>query len=94
MLSPKGLAEEAECMLKVVRAERNVQAAEQKLAKCHIKESILRTRLYRVQDAMAKRLIQLSESEIGRAWVEVQHISNRHICPQILETYKSNSIRA
>ena len=83
MLSPKGLAEEAECMLKVVQAERDVRAAEQKLAKCYIKESILHTRLYRVQGAMAKQLIQLSESEIGRAWVEVQHISNQHIRLQI-----------
>lgn len=52
--------------MNVAQAIKEVREAEERLAKCRAKESMLRTRLYQVQAAMAIRLKQISLSQVGR----------------------------
>lgn len=67
ILPPTGLMAEADCIINVAQAERNVCKAEEKLAHYHVKEAKLRTRLYQIQSAMATRLVQISTSKVGQA---------------------------
>ena len=66
-MPPKGLLAEADCIVSVAQAVREVREAEERLAICRAKESILRSRLYQVQAAMANRLKQISLTQVGRA---------------------------
>ena len=56
---------EADCIVDVAQAERDVHKAEEKLAHYHVKEVKLRTHLYQIQSAMATRLVQISTSKVG-----------------------------
>lgn len=87
-----GLIAEANCLVEVVRAERDVRIAEQRLARCHVKESILRARLYKIQDAKARRLVQISSNQVGRAQAEAE-ASMHHIQPNIVAHFAGGALR-
>ena len=86
-LPPTGLLAEASTIVKVVQAERDVHIAEQRLARCHIKESLLKARLYKIQDAMAKRLAQISSGKVNRARAGMEMVTENHVRPQILKQF-------
>ena len=67
MMPPKGLIAKADCIVDVAQAIKDVCEAEERLAKCRVKESMLRTRLYQIQAAMAICLKQISVTQVGRA---------------------------
>lgn len=66
-LPSKGLIAKADYIVSVAQAVKDVREAEEKLAVCRAKESMLRTRLYQVQAAMAIRLKQILLTQVGRA---------------------------
>ena len=86
-LLPEGLLEEAKCIVDIVQANHHVRITEQKLAKRQIKESVLQTRLYKIQEAMANRLIQVTSSQIGQARAGQEGISKNRIRPLILQKH-------
>ena len=76
----------------MAQAEREVRLAEQKLAKCRVKESMLKARLYKIQIAMARRLVQLSETQIGRARAGVEYVVEHRVRPQMINHFVSEAL--
>ena len=85
VLPPEGLLVEANCIISVAQAERDIRAAEEKLARLHVKESILRARLYKVQAAMGARLVQISDAQVGKARAEREHLVEERTRPLMNE---------
>ena len=59
----------------VAQAIKEVHEAQERLAKCRAKESILRARLYQIQAAMATTLKQMSLSQVGRVRADRARLS-------------------
>lgn len=83
-LFPKGLIAEATCIVNVAEAECDVHMVEKQLAHCHVKESILKARLYRIQTAMANGLVQILNSHVRHAHAGRGRIAKSHVWPYIL----------
>ena len=85
---------EANCFVGVVQAERAVRIAEQNLAQCRVKESILRARLYKIQDAKAKRMVQISSTQVDRARAGVEQLKATKLHrPQMLPSFTGGTLR-
>ena len=83
-LPPNGLLAKANCIIDVAQAEWDVCVTEVKLVRSHIKETELKTHLYKIQAARAARLVQISNSQIGHAHAGREHVAKEHIWPHIL----------
>jgi hypothetical protein len=62
---------EAECLLGVANAKKDVCYAQKVLADCLIKEAIMRTRLYRLSAAMASKSLTHAHFDVGQARISL-----------------------
>lgn len=58
--------EEAQCILKIAHAEREVCLAEKNLADSRVKETVLRTKLYRIQARLAHQKVIAANLNVGK----------------------------
>ena len=59
--------EEAECLLGIAQAQRDIRSAEKHLVDCRLKEVGERARLYRIQAAKARKGVDEARKDVGRA---------------------------
>ena len=84
VLPPEGLMAEADCIVEMAQAERDVQVMEEKLAKSRMQEALVRVRLYKIQAAMAARLVQITDSQVGQALAERETYAKHCLRPHIM----------
>jgi hypothetical protein len=59
--------DEANCLLRVAHAARDVCRTAKRLADYQVKETLLRAELYRFQAAKAEQQLRVAEMDVGRA---------------------------
>ena len=75
---------EADCIVEMAQAERDVRLVEEKLARTRVKEAEIRVRLYKIQAAMASRLVQITDSQVGQAIAGRENYAKYRYRPHIL----------
>ena len=75
---------EADCIVEMAQAERDVRIVEKKLAQSRVKEAQIRVRLYKIQAAMASRLVQITDSQVGQAIAGRENYAKYRYRPHLL----------
>lgn len=74
--SPPDTVEEAQCLLSLAHAERDLQHAEKRLADVRVKQCKLRVRMYSLQAKKAAKRLGEAELEVGRVSLDIRR---RHL---------------
>ena len=90
--SPPDTIEEAECLLSLAHAERDLQHAEKRLADVRVKECKLRVQMYSLQAKKAAKRLGDTELEIGRVSLVIRrrHLVVRPTATKALRRYGRN----